>query len=73
MKNEAGDKSPNEAALSVLIEGEALTLDPLRSTARGVNKLGVRRVKSGVEDGLCPYPFRYALRLAVRANLEFRI
>ena len=35
MKNEAGDKSPNEAALSVLIEGEALTLVPLRSICRG--------------------------------------
>ena len=35
MKNEAGDKSPIEAALSVLIEGEALTLVPLRSICRG--------------------------------------
>jgi len=35
MKNEVGDKSPNEAALSVLIEGEALTLVPLRSICRG--------------------------------------
>ena len=35
MKNEVGDKSPNEVALSVLIEGEALTLVPLRSICRG--------------------------------------
>ena len=35
MKNEVGDKSPNEAALSVLIEGEALTLVSLRSICRG--------------------------------------
>ena len=35
MNNEVGDKSPNEAALSVLIEGEALTLVPLRSICRG--------------------------------------
>ena len=41
MKNEAGDKSPNEAALSVLIEGEALTLVPLRSTARGASKFRI--------------------------------
>ena len=31
MKNEAGDKSPNEVALSVLIEGDTFALVPLRS------------------------------------------
>ena len=34
MKNEVGDKSPNEVALSVLIEGDTFALVPLRSIHR---------------------------------------
>ena len=34
MKNEVGDTSPNEVALSVLIEGDTFALVPLRSIRR---------------------------------------
>ena len=47
MNNEAGDKSPNEVVLSVLIEGEALTLVPLRSICRGGYHPPERRKKKG--------------------------
>ena len=60
MKNEAGDKSPNEAALSVLIEGEALTLVPLRSKARYARKEKRKKKKEEWQAGH-PLPFRSAL------------
>ena len=45
MKNEVGDKSPNEAALSVLIEGGTPALVPLRSICRGGYHPPERRTK----------------------------
>ena len=68
MKNEVGDKSPNEAALSVLIEGEALTLVPLRSICRGGYHPPERKKKNGRRE----HPLvqtNFAREKGSRANL----
>ena len=54
MKNEVGDKSPNEAATEWLIAGETLALVPLRSKARYARK---EKRKKKKEEWWAEHPF----------------